>query len=640
MNSSLALVTVLALAQSTTPAPEKEPVHWAIQLGLRVAAVDQHFPTVDRVVLVPDAATCLDKISKWTTKGRWPVLIEDDVLAPMFIRRFKPAQVVRRTPVGPTPSKDDLRLAIEHTVAKVWEFHGSPEDAFKHAGFVPPGLILTSTADPAWIAAAALAAGHGQIIRWIDDDFGKPDSILPPTTFDALSTRVNESLASAGLSFKTLGDDLDTVTICRRVAGRVAPLGIEPPMQSQTIDGQNPIAMTDALCRREDGGRSCVVGWIFGSETRCNYVAMCSLFLPRESVSFFNGYVIDGGWEQYDVAVPAETMKQKGYQSHSRRVQQAGRNGWLSFSSGGVAVDMLCVNSSGNADFFDLNKDRMSYLDIPILNHPAAIHFIHSWSMQLPENPATVGARWLDNGAYAYVGSVHEPLLSAFVPPVGLVDRWTNLVPFLVAARHWEGPFSRAWRVNTFGDPLMLAAPPSVVQHPRVAPPETEGNLHKEVAAAIRATKDDATGEHFEKAIALLNILGQDEIAISLWQNALAAGNPKVADRAARPSLGPLFRSQNMDAFLSAFSRILAPSQRDRTMLWQLLSPRLATITDRSTLLLLESNLRSPGIEVDVAQLLPHLRRTLGETHATAFRAQLISAATDPEVARKLKAIK
>src|SRR5690606_19096306 len=66
----------------------------------------QNFPLIDRVVLVPDAATYLDELSKWSPQGRWPVLIEDDHYAPMFVRRFKPRQLLRRASVGTLP--DDV----------------------------------------------------------------------------------------------------------------------------------------------------------------------------------------------------------------------------------------------------------------------------------------------------------------------------------------------------------------------------------------------------------------------------------------------------------------------------------------------------------------------------------------------------
>ena len=84
---------------------------------------------------------------------------------------------------------------------------------------------------------------------------------------------------------------------------------------------------------------------------------------------------------------------------------------------------------------------------------------IHSWSLQDPSNNQTVGGRWMNHGVYAYIGSSHEPMLGAFVPPAELTRRLTMLFRF-VAGRWWmvRAP-SKTWRINTLGDPLMTIPP-------------------------------------------------------------------------------------------------------------------------------------------------------------------------------------
>ncbi|MBV5345446.1 MAG: hypothetical protein JZU63_07910, partial [Rhodoferax sp.] len=57
------------------------------------------------MVLVKDEASFLDEISHWRLEARWPVLIEDDIFTPQFIRAFKPAQVLRR--IEKAPNVDD-----------------------------------------------------------------------------------------------------------------------------------------------------------------------------------------------------------------------------------------------------------------------------------------------------------------------------------------------------------------------------------------------------------------------------------------------------------------------------------------------------------------------------------------------------
>ncbi len=71
--SSLLVIGALALAAQAEPAPQVEEPglpQWASRLGLRVEVANQAFPIVDRVVLVPDSATYVDELSRWTPQGR------------------------------------------------------------------------------------------------------------------------------------------------------------------------------------------------------------------------------------------------------------------------------------------------------------------------------------------------------------------------------------------------------------------------------------------------------------------------------------------------------------------------------------------------------------------------------------------
>ena len=88
----LALALALALplaARADDPAPRT--VQWPGALALRVLGAETNVELIDRVVLVPDEATFLDEIAHWTPVQRWPVLIEDDLYAPLFVRGYAPA---------------------------------------------------------------------------------------------------------------------------------------------------------------------------------------------------------------------------------------------------------------------------------------------------------------------------------------------------------------------------------------------------------------------------------------------------------------------------------------------------------------------------------------------------------------------
>ena len=45
--------------------------------------------------------------------------------------------------------------------------------------------------DPAWTAAVALAAAHGQLIVWLEDDWGEPNDILSERRTRELIKEVN-----------------------------------------------------------------------------------------------------------------------------------------------------------------------------------------------------------------------------------------------------------------------------------------------------------------------------------------------------------------------------------------------------------------------------------------------------------------
>ena len=121
----LAVIAAPLLAQDDGGDGEgaARPIPWPIKLGLRARMVDAVYPLVDRVVLVPDDLTYLHELSRWSPTGRWPVLYEDDWLAPMFIRAFKPAQVIRRPAVtsgAPADVKSRMRVGRSRNAALLW----------------------------------------------------------------------------------------------------------------------------------------------------------------------------------------------------------------------------------------------------------------------------------------------------------------------------------------------------------------------------------------------------------------------------------------------------------------------------------------------------------------------------------------
>ncbi|MEO0852912.1 MAG: hypothetical protein AAFY15_05345, partial [Cyanobacteria bacterium J06648_11] len=130
------------------------------------------------------------------------------------------------------------------------------------------------------------------------------------------------------------------------------------------------------------------------------------------------------------------------------------RKTWLSLSeTTPFSFDVVLMSSRGPRKSFRVGAGRAHVSDIPQPSTPTAIHLIHSGSAAAPADPDTVAGRWLERGAYAYVGSVREPRLSAFVPPKTMTARLLSGAPFLLAARLYD---LRPWRITTIGDPLMV----------------------------------------------------------------------------------------------------------------------------------------------------------------------------------------
>ncbi len=625
------LVALIALAAGTVAAvaqgPSDQP-HWAIALGTRVEQVQRAFPVLDRVVLVPDAATYVDELARWSPAARWPVLIEDDHFAPMFIRRFSPAQIVRRRSVAHAGrvTRDDL----EAVVIRSWGGDPAVDSipaVFERHGYTPPGVVIASTGDAAWTAGVALAAGRGQPIAWLDGRFGRPNGLLQADRFAPLKEAVDTLVAGAGYPHAAIGDAIETITLCRDIGGRV---NIAPNDTATDIR-----AVTDLLGRSAGGHRYAYAGWIFGDASRCAYAAMCSLFLDRSDVRLYNTYEEPQVVRIYGISEAQGLLAERGFDVTTYDVPDTTLQNWLNLLPRGFTTDVLVMNSGGNADYFVLSDKRAYCGDVPVLNVPLALHFTHSYSLKAPGNHNTIGGQWLDHGVYAYIGSVDEPRLPGFIPPKVFADRCRNLVPFLIAGRKWDD--SPAWKINTLGDPLMICRPPAFGAIARLPAPDVADDdavdLGEHVKMLMRRAAEDETGDAIAEAVATLDLLGKDSVAIKLWQ---LAGQRGLAQAAAPASLGPLFRAGLTNEFVRAADTMPARDDIDTDMLWHLLTPRLR-VADERMLVLLETSIRPCQPHADLERLAPHLTAVFGVDHTRAAVQREMNRTTNPRQRRELQ---
>ncbi|MEG3839877.1 hypothetical protein [Microcoleus sp. herbarium14] len=433
---------------------KQEP--WPVQTGLRAAILRSNIPTVNRTVLVPDEATFLAAIQKWNLKGNWPILIEDKKYAPMFLQRFKPEEIVRLPSIKQQlPKGQKLQQLMLNAAAAAWNATDTQtlKTKWTELGWEPPGVAITSENDPARSAAVALAAARGEPLVFLEGNFGKPNDNLNTAQWKTLQTAVTKAVESTGYFYSQLGDAIDTITIVRQLAVKY--------QSPQNKDEQ--LAVTDGLGRHPNGERWAAAGWIYGSEVRSIYQAMCAIFLDSQTAMLYDSYPKEGNWGKYEMEEAASGLKTIGLNVELVQQPESSLQLWRSLASIPWTFDLILMNSKGYPKSFQVGNGDASVDDIPKLQFPAAVHMIHSWSAAAPEDTNTVAGRWLENGAYAYIGSVNEPLLSAFIPPKIMVDRLKRGAPFLIAARQLESP---PWKVATIGDPLMSIAKP----RPRIPP--------------------------------------------------------------------------------------------------------------------------------------------------------------------------
>ncbi len=645
--SSLFAVGLVGNALAQTPTrPTTAEVPWPVVLGQRAAALERDWKIVDQVVLVPDERTYLDEIARWSAEGRWPVLIEDRFYAPMFVRAFAPARVLRRESVGAMPTDRAEREKLIATTAAEAIADGSVDVLAAAAlrGIAPSMIVLADAADPAWTAAVALAAGRCAPIHFTNTWYGRPDDTMDAVHVTMLSQELERAAERTDRAWKGLGDPIDAFVICRDIAWKCVPdlpsaLRIEIPSGPYPTAPGQPIATLNVLGRHSDGIWWAIGAGIFGSAERSAYVAMCSLFAPRREAWLTNAYDGGPGWSAYDAAPAARKLEQQGFRTRTWSRDDNSLDSWRRMLMGGFDCDVLLANSHGVSTQFGLFGGGTATVgDVPLFDRPVAVHFIHSFSLQSPASTATVGAAFIENGAYAYFGSVHEPLLQAFVPPELLAERSGFLSPFAVSARVYEGGFARPWRTAAFGDPLMVLATPERLGVRRVPPPgEGVADLRQQAADSLKRFRDAGDTLAMAHAIRDLEMLGIDEKVIALWG---LAKDLDTAPLSAPFVLGAHFRARDLEAFMRAYELCKVTTPRARDMLWQLATPRLSSVADQRLVALLGRDPRGPDASLDLALLKPTAIRLLRREGWDRIVSDAVQAASDDAVRARIEALR
>lgn len=634
--SLVALGAIFTLTSSAVAQTDMSPTQQAaVKLGRRVETLRQQIRVRPTVVIVPDSASYIQAISRWTLAERYPVLIDNGTdeareSIARFVRAFKPKTVLRwsasdedRQAVWPSASAD-RQTSIQNTAAKTWGRDTSEAlyAYWKEADFAPPGIIVASTDDPSWTAALALSAFHGQPIIWTSDKPGNPSVTYSTDAFDAFKSTITSGLDALGWPYKGLGDQIDAITICESVPSKVP-----------TSDGKGDIALTDVIGRDETNKRFAWSSMIFGDESQSAYMAMSALFTRPMRAWLFDGYAAN--FAPPYAAVNAKPLFEAAkFPADFDSPPRGSLAAWRERIRNGVTAGLIHINTSGFPYWFDLTPGRGMPSDVPMLWEPAAVHFVHSYSAQYPSDRGSIAGRWLARGAYSYIGAMEEPTLGAFNPPQVFFSRLFAVMPIAAAARIDE---AAPWRVNVFGDPLITLAKP-VTRHDEPLTLDGAVNIEERM-------KEDLKEMRLADGLHALVLLGRDAQVMQIATAALREKNPAVNDQLARIVMPSIFRAGDVTAFTDYYD-LMPQGVRNEPMNVDLLWQAGRQVLSGETNLSKETNTKLVGLMRDLARdnqlvedariLAPAVKRTFGAAAVQSMLTNLLTRAKDEETRRKL----
>ncbi len=619
--------------QQTQFADLPEPV----RLGVRIELLRRRIPVIPTLVLVPDTRSYIEAIAAWTLEGRFPILIDDGSHAAReniarFVRSFEPASIVRWSAKDAKAPLEDIRGAVEQAFAASWgaESYADLPALFAGLGFAPPGVVVAAPGDTAWPAALALAAGHGQPIVWLGGLPRNPGGVMPQAQGDDMDQRLRDTLAAISLPWDSLGDAIDSIALC-----------LNTPIRFESPGGM--LATTDRIGRHPDGARYAWAGQIHGGEAEAAWRAMCSLFLRPTRAFLFDSYKNEEPFSLYGVADAAEMLTKAGFETQSFDPEGIGLIDWRALAIRPFSADLLIVNTAGNGRFFEMppgeaaRGSRGFASDLPMLLRPAVVHYIHSFSAQNLADREGLARRWLEQGACAYVGSVDEPFLTSFQPPISLAARFLAPAPLAAAARIDTAPI---WKIAVIGDPLLIVAAPSQLDRGAAGRIDAEPPLPGATDVG-KAMADALREKRFEDAMSALIIQCRDEQAARLFEAVAHDEKASLSPRLARIAFPALFRAGRGDLVLRAFLAMDEGAASDTLVidaLWQAMRPQLekgeagALVIDT-----LKRRVRETSLGDDGVLLARSAERLGGPAAATLLLSELAQRAADDRQLRILR---
>lgn len=609
------------------PADTRQPVRVNLdelepgpRLGARVELLRQRAKVIPDLVLVPNESVYCQVLSTWTPDRLFPVLIDDGTPAARrdiarFVRAFEPRSVLRYEPPVELPpiTPQNAEEVLNEVLVACWSTtpgatRGQLLEAWAQQPLAAPGVVVTHKRDPARAAALPLAIARAQPILFIEAPLGV-DRSLAPDQADAIARDLEAQLQSTGLAWSELGDQVDAVTLCLALPARTRA----------TVAGENELLATTDLIGRHAGDTDGSRRWawssqIFGDAPRAAYTAMSSLFLSPRNALLFDTYPAQPPWSNYSLSPAAPLLEAAGITVLLREGSTSSRRDWQLLVTRPAAASLFLVNSKGNRDFFELRDDRTGPGDVPILDAPAIVHFIHSWSAMTPGSRETVAGRWIERGAYAYMGSVNEPFLNAFLPPELVTRRLLSLYPWAHAPRYDR---SQPWKIALFGDALLTLGSPLE---------RSQGKPALEFLSSVSEQASRAVADaDYQTAIALFSMLARDadasRLTLALMKEKPDAFTPAVASA----GFFAVFREGTPRDLILLLQRMTEEDARDPAVvdaLWLRLRPLLTDAnpeTAGAAIAVLSSRLRASQPDFDAIEIARAMRAHPAGYNAVAF---------------------
>lgn len=594
---------VTTIADAIGAIEQAEPMRRA---GLKASLMRQTQQIIPVVVVVSDTGSYLSAIESWEGPVRFPVLFDDgtdrareDIAR--FVRGFRPEKVLvyaadNHDTLGEDSQerKQQIETALARALGDSVADWRTAMAALRKNGLFSPGIVVTDPLDDGWAAALALSAGRVQPMVFVDQPLELGDRDLSVERADGLELEIERAADATGMAWKTIGDDIDTVTLALNIGTRI-----------DTGSGaRDSLATTDRIGRMDSNGagdRWAFSGQLIGPTSSTVYQAMCALFLEVGNAFLWDGYTNKEPWSQYDMTETQRQLAEFGIESELNDQPAYNLDHWRRRMTRPVDAGLILINSKGSSRRFDLPGGGASSGDVPIFERPAVIHMVHSFSMQKPTAGWTIGGRLMQRGVYAYAGSVDEPYLNAFVPTPMIARRLGGNIAFASAVRYDDG---KVWKIAVLGDPLITLGPAGT----RTAMPEMNDEF---VDIDTRAGERVKAGD-FGGAIEDLVMVGRDRDAARLAAALMKDRPGAFTSDAARAAIPACYRVGEHASVVDAFERLNTQDRESdaiRDVLWASGRALLLRGSDPRVEALLRSALREKLEISDAEELAGFLRR-------------------------------